>query len=94
MQRKIGSEIKAKVALEALRGEATQAEISSRHGVHATQINRWRKQVLEELPLIFSSTKEKVKQDQRQLVEELYKQIGQLKVENEWLKKKSSFFEY
>ena len=80
---------KAKVALEALKGEKTLAQLSSEFGVHANQIGQWRKQLLRELPSLFSDRRRKRDRDQEDLVSELYRQIGQLKVELDWLKKRS-----
>lgn len=82
-------QIKVKVALEAIREAKTTAEISSKYGVHTTQVNAWKKKALEILPEAFSGTRQKAETDHAQLVEELYKQIGQLTVEVDWLKKKS-----
>lgn len=79
---------KVKVALEAIRGARTTAEISSQYSVHATQINTWKKQALEAIAEAFSSKKKRREDDQEALVDELYKQIGQLTVERDWLKKK------
>lgn len=80
---------KAKVSLEALKGEKTLAQLSSEFGVHANQIRQWRKQLLEELPKLFSDRRQKSEQEKDDLISELYRQIGQLKVEVDWLKKKS-----
>lgn len=80
---------KAKVALEASKGEKTIAQLSSEFGVHANQIRQWRKQLLEELPRLFSDRRRKQEKDDEELRSELYQQIGQLKVELDWLKKKS-----
>ena len=80
---------KAKVALEALKGEKTLAQLSSEFGVHANQIGQWRKQLLKELPTLFSDRRKKKDKDQEELISELYKQIGQMKVELDWLQKKS-----
>ena len=79
---------KAKVALEAIRGERTIAEIASETGVHPNQISTWKKQALKELPDIFSSGRKRQEKSSEELESELYKQIGQLKVELDWLKKK------
>ena len=79
---------KVKVALEAIRGARTTAEISSQYSVHATQINTWKKQALEAIAEAFSSKRKRQEDDQEALVDELYRQIGQLTVERDWLKKK------
>ena len=80
---------KAKVALEAIKQEKTISQLSSEYGVHANQINQWRRRLLEELPEIFSKKRKKKEKDAEDLQDELYRQIGQLKVELDWLKKKS-----
>ncbi len=80
---------KARVALEALKGEKTIAQISSEFGVHANQIRQWRQKLLDELPQLFSDRRKKADKEGEELQTELYRQIGQLKVENDWLKKKS-----
>ena len=82
------AELKARVALEAIKGQKTTNEIASEYGVHPTQIAQWKKQALEELPQIFSSRREKAEQAEEELKAALYQQIGQLKVELDWLKKK------
>jgi len=69
---------KAKVALEAVKGEKTLAQLSSEFGVHANQIGQWRKQLLNELPTLFANQHSKHDRDQEELVSELYRQIGQL----------------
>jgi transposase len=56
--------------------------------LHATQINNWKKAVIAVLPEAFSNMRKRQADDQQALIDELYKQIGQLKVENEFLKKK------
>lgn len=80
---------KAKVALEALRGEKTIAELSSEYGVHSNQIRQWKKKLVKELPAIFSDRRRRSEKEGEELTSELYRQIGQLKVELDWLKKKS-----
>jgi len=82
---------KAKVALEALKAEKTISEISSEYGVHANQVRQWKKQLLKELPSIFTDRKKKEALDRKELEAELYRQIGQLKVELDWLKKNLSY---
>ena len=78
---------KVKVALEAIKGEKTGSEITSQYGIHLSQVNTWKKQALESLPEVFSGKRKKREDDQQELLDELYKQIGQLKVENDFLKK-------
>jgi len=80
---------KAKVALEALRGEKTIAQLSSEYGVHSNQIRQWKKKLIEELPAIFSDRRRRSEKEGEELTSELFRQIGQLKVELDWLKKKS-----
>ena len=83
------SVFKAKVALEAVKGEKTIAQISSEYGVHPNQISQWKKKLLTELPELFSEKRRSREVNKEELEAELYRQIGQLKVELEWLKKKS-----
>lgn len=80
---------KARVALEALKGHKTMNELVGMYSVHPTQITKWRNHLQSELPQIFSNRREKREQDHEVLKAQLYQQIGQLKVELDWLKKKS-----
>lgn len=89
MRRNHDSSFKAKVALESMKGEKTMAQISSEYGVHVNQIRQWRKHLLSELSGLFSDKRQKADKERGDLEDELYRQIGQLKVELEWLKKKS-----
>ena len=84
---------KAKVALEAIRKEETVIELASRYGVHPTQIKRWKKTATDEIVELFKDARQKgVGEKEKNLfIEELYREIGQLKVELDWLKKKSGF---
>ena len=79
---------KAQVALEAIKNQQTIAQIASEYGVNPAQVSQWKKQVLEELPQLFTNGRSKTASDNDQLVPELYRQIGQLKVELDWLEKK------
>ncbi len=79
---------KARVALEAIRGVKSTAELSSEFEVHPAQIAKWKKQALEELPGIFAGRREKAAGDEERLRDQLYQEIGRLKVELDWLKKK------
>jgi transposase len=87
MRKKHDVVFKAKVALEALKGEKTISQLSSEVGVHPNQIRAWRNRALEALPGVFSRGANRKEKDHEELEQELYRQIGQLKVENEWLKK-------
>jgi len=80
---------KAKVALEAVKGEKTIAQLAAGYGVHPNQIGQWKKRLLQDLPLLFSEKRREEEKDRDELEAELYRQIGQLKVELEWVKKKS-----
>ena len=93
MQRKkYSAQLKAKVALEAVKGNKTINEISGEFGGHPTQIQQWKKQLLEELPNIFSKKRASEAKEAEELKAQLYQQIGQLKVELDWVKKKSGYF--
>jgi transposase len=81
---------KTKVAVEAIRQHKTVNELSTEYGVHATQINLWKKQALAVIPEAFSGKKEKAQDNRQQDIDELHRQIGQLIAERDWLKKKSS----
>lgn len=86
------AEEKAKIALEALKGQMTISEISSKYKVHSTQISNWKQRLKTGIAAIFSDTKRQKEADQTQLLEELYGTIGRQKIEIEWLKKKSELF--
>ena len=83
---------KAKVAMEAIKSDLTMAQISSQYGVHATQINRWKKEAVDAMVLGFTTKPKAEDTSQIELVGQLYQQIGQLTVERDWLKKKSATF--
>ena len=90
VRKKFNSTFKAKVAVEALREQHSLAELSIKHGLHPTQITEWKKQLLSNSDQIFNKGNPiKAQVQQEKDMDELYKQIGQLKVENDWLKKKS-----
>ena len=90
MRKRYSSKFKAKVALAAIRGTETATALSSRYGVHVSQIVRWKKELEEGATDIFSGGERSRKaREAEKLQDELYKQIGQLKVELDWVKKKS-----
>ena len=81
-------EFKSKVALEALKEESTLAELSSRYGVHVNLISKWKHQVLDNLSVLFSKDFKSVDKSLLKKQEELYKVIGKLQAEKDFLKKK------
>ena len=90
MRRKYETAIKTRVALEAIRSQKTIAEIAREYDVPANLVTLWKKAALENLPGTFSRKAEKKERDWEEERNDLYRQIGQLKVELEWLKKKLS----
>ena len=82
------AEFKARVALEAIRGEKTVNEIASKYGLHPNQVTQGKKLALEALPQFFSDKRARAEREAEELKAQLYQQIGQLKVELDWLPKK------
>ena len=88
------SDFKSKVAVEALKGHKTVAELASEFDIHPTQINSWKKQLLETSKAAFNGKQQlKAQQNQEDERDRLYAQIGKLKVELDWLKKKVGHLE-
>ena len=83
------AEFKAKVALAALRNEQTMSELAAHYGVHPTMINQWKKALVEGASEIFGKGHKRHQQVEAE-VDELYRQIGRLKVERDFLSKKLS----
>jgi putative transposase len=83
-----GKGFKAKIALEAIKGNRTVNEIASEYDVHPTQINQWKKHVIENVPALFEHSRSRGQIREEELKARLYQEIGQLKVELDWLKKK------
>jgi transposase len=88
-RRQYSADWKAKVALEAIKGQWTVQEIASHYEVHPTVVTHWKKQLLEGAAEIFSNGKRAAADAEEELKAELYQQIGKLQVEVDWLKKKS-----
>ena len=87
------TEFKVKIAIEAIKGQRTVNEIASHYGVHPNQVMQWKKQAVESLPEVFSNKRERNAADDDALKAQLYQQIGQLKVELDWLKKKAGLLD-
>ena len=87
MRRSFDSRFKAKVGLEAIREKLTIREIAQKYEVQPCQVRPWKKIALDNIRQTFSLKREKDAKDQDKLVQELVRQIGQLKVENDFLKK-------
>jgi transposase len=87
-----GSTFKAKVALAALKGDKTLSELAGQFGVHSTQISTWKQRLLDGAAELFADRRRRKRADETQ-EEELFEQIGRLKMEVEWLKKKAAQFD-
>lgn len=89
MKKRYGSKFKSQVALEAIRGDRTIAEISSEYNLHPNLVGLWKKKLLKEASDVFATKKEKQAETQYP-EDELLRKIGQLNVENDFLRKKYS----
>jgi putative transposase len=87
-RRKFSSALKARVAIEAIKGHRSVSELAGEHQVHPSQITQWKKQLLDSAEQLFSDRRVTEKKDQEELLAKLYQQIGQMKVELDWLQKK------
>jgi transposase-like protein len=92
MRKKYSKQEKAKIVLELLREEKTINQIATEYGVHPTQLNQWKKAAIEGLPDLFERKErelQKVEREHQQETDRLYKKIGDLTIQVDWLKKKS-----
>lgn len=81
---------KTQVALDLIKEVDSTSQICSKHGIHPTQAGKWKSQFLANMVSIFDNKPDYQIQEKEKLIGELYKQIGQLKVELDWLKKKTN----
>jgi len=91
IRKKYSAEEKTRMVLESLKGSLTQSQLTAKYDAHGTQINNWKKKAISGIADTFSKHKERHNHDQQELIDELYRQIGQLKVELDWLKKNLNF---
>nr|VFJ97678.1 MAG: Transposase [Candidatus Kentron sp. H] len=87
-RRQFSERFKAKVAVEAIKGIKTLAELSTIYKIHPNQISAWKKQLLSNAPELFSSGKKRPPKSEEQLTAPLYEEIGRLKMDIKWLEKK------
>ena len=92
-RRQHSPELKAKVGLEALKGIEPVHAIAARHQVHPVQVSQWKKEVMERLPEVFAGKPDADATAAKAREHELFEQIGRLKMELEWLKKKAGELE-
>jgi len=90
-RKKYSKELKARIALDAIKGQKTISELASEYGVHANQISRWKKQLFDAAPDIFTQGKDKEAEKKEFERDRLYKKVGQLQIEVDWLKKKTGY---
>ena len=86
-RRRFGADFKARVALEALRGDKTIQEIAAKHQVHPNQVSAWKRQAMDGLGAVFSNGGEAAHRDHEAEIERLHAKIGQLTVERDFLSK-------
>ncbi len=91
MRKQVSNEFKAKVAMAALKGDKTMAELASEFEVHPTQVSAWRNELKDRAADVFAGSAGKNVGEYKDKIEELYKDIGRIQVENNWLKKKLNF---
>lgn len=87
-RRQFTSKFKARVALDALRGLKTLGELATEHQVHPNQISSWKKQLVEQAGELFTRGKQATEKSEEEVTGPLYEEIGRLKMDVKWLKKK------
>lgn len=87
-RKRYSAEFKAKVALDALKEQKTLSELANQYQIHSVQISNWKKQLLDGSALIFKNSTNNHQKKQQNLEAHLYQEIGRLKIELDWLKKK------
>ena len=92
MRKRYDSAFKARVALAAVKGDRTLSELASEYGVHGNLISQWKRRLLSNVSRVFEEREDGGERDHQAVVEELHRQIGQLHVELDWLKKKAAQF--
>ena len=88
-RRSFGAEMKSRIGLEAIKGQKTIQEIASHYGVHPNQVTKWKRQRLKGLSSVFVDRRGRPDTSEETVKAELYQQIGEMKVELDWLKKRS-----
>lgn len=91
-RRQHSAEFKAKVALDALSGQHTLAELAAKYEVHPIQISKWKIEFEKQAAKIFARGKDREAEEKDKLIEDLYRKVGKAEMENEWLKKKVGHF--
>jgi transposase-like protein len=91
-RRRYSAGFKFRIALEAAKGTRTLSEIASETAVHPNQISQWKRQLLDDGTELFRRASARQQREQEKLEADLYEQIGRLKMELEWLKKKAARF--
>lgn len=87
-RRRFSDKFKAKVALESIKGIKTLSQLASEYKIGANQISTWRKALISEAPNLFSNKKMSVSKNEEKLTATLFEEIGRLKMDIKWLKKK------
>lgn len=90
-RKKYSKELKAQIAIDAIKGQKTIAELASEYGVHANQISTWKRQLLEAAPAAFKGGKDKDAEKKGLERDQLFQKVSQLQIEVDWLKKKTGY---